>query len=282
MSDDNSAGPGEFENPEPAAGPARAAVPAHAAASGRSKYLATVSAAIAPYLRKRSVQAGLAVACVALLALGAVLVFAGWTAQQDPPTAPAPRAGASAGGQVPTEELTGSVTSTGKTKSTTSPEPAITGTGSTPIRIRVPAIGVDANVLVLGLNADKTVQVPPLNQVGDAGWYKYSPVPGAVGPSVILGHIDSAGYGLGVFFKLGDLRPGDTVTVVRADQMVATFAVTSVAEYPKTSFPTQKVYGNTSGSALRLVTCGGKFNASTSSYLDNIVVFGNLVSLKHT
>ncbi len=64
--------------------------------------------------------------------------------------------------------------------------------------------------------------------------------------------------------------------------MLATFSVTSVAEYPKTDFPTQKVYGNTTGPTLRLVTCGGRFDSATGSYLDNIVVYGDLVSLTHT
>ena len=146
----------------------------------------------------------------------------------------------------------------------------------------MPAIGVDANIMQLGLNADKTVQVPPLSEVRTAGWYKYSATPGATGPSVILGHIDSAQYGKGVFLELGDVKQGNIVTVLRADHMLATFSVTSVAEYPKTAFPTQKVYGNTTGSTLRLVTCGGRFDAATGSYLDNIVVYGDLVSLTHT
>jgi sortase (surface protein transpeptidase) len=217
---------------------------------------------------------------VVLAGLGALLIVVGSTAQKDPPTAPSPAAAGpvlSAPNQ-PSE----SDSSTVPNRPTVSPvEPAITGTGATPIRITIPAIDVNANVLVMGLNANRTVQVPALSQVRDAGWYKFSPVPGAVGPSIILGHIDSAQYGLGVFFRLGDVRPGNVVTILRADHMLATFSVTSVAEYPKTAFPTKTVYGNTAGPALRLITCGGRFNSSTGSYLDNIVAYGALVSLVH-
>ena len=63
-----------------------------------------------------------------------------------------------------------------------------------------------------------------------------------------------------MFFELGDVKQGNIVTVLRADHMLATFSVTSVAEYPKTAFPTLKVYGNTAGATLRLVTCGGRFD----------------------
>ena len=83
---------------------------------------------------------------------------------------------------------------------------------------------------------------------------------------MLLGHVDSAEYGPGVFFDLGDLRPGDTITVTRADGTAAVFAVDQVISYPKASFPTLEVYGNTDNAALRLITCGGTFDASTRNY----------------
>ena len=131
----------------------------------------------------------------------------------------------------------------------------------------------------LGLNADRTVQVPPLSQVGVAGWYEYSPAPGQVGPSVILGHVDSAQYGKGVFFDLGRLRAGDRFALTRADGRVARFRVDRVEQVSKSSFPTQAVYGNTAGAAIRLITCGGTFDAGSGNYEDNLIVFGSLVSL---
>ena len=158
--------------------------------------------------------------------------------------------------------------------------PVRTSSGSSPSRICIPAIRVDASIMRLGLNKDRTVQVPPLSRVGDAGWYRYSATAGAVGPTVILGHVDSAQYGEGVFFRLGQLHSGDRVTVDRADGRVATFRVDRVVEVSKKRFPTQSVYGATSGPALRLVTCGGRFDAATGNYLDNIIVYGSLLSLQ--
>jgi sortase (surface protein transpeptidase) len=122
------------------------------------------------------------------------------------------------------------------------------------------------------------VEVPPLGADSRAGWYRYSPSPGQLGPAVILGHVDSTEYGPGVFFRLGDLRPGDTLTVARTDRIAATFRVDRVVSYPKNQFPTLEVYGNTSDAELRLITCGGAYDSSARSYLDNIVVYASLVS----
>ncbi len=122
------------------------------------------------------------------------------------------------------------------------------------------------------------MQVPPLARNSPAGWYRFSPTPGELGPSIILGHVDSARYGPAVFFKLGALRPGDLVSVTRADGRVAVFAVDRVVEYAKAQFPAFEVYGNTDNAALRLITCGGRFNLSARSYEDNIVAYASLIS----
>lgn len=146
-----------------------------------------------------------------------------------------------------------------------------------PTHVDIPAIGVSSDLLSLGQNPDGTIEVPPLDRDSRAGWYRDSPTPGEQGPAVLLGHVDSAAYGPGVFFKLGALRPGDTVTVSRVDHTVATFRVTRVTSVPKDHFPTLDVYGNTDDAELRLITCGGQFDSSTRNYLSNIVVYAVLI-----
>ena len=148
---------------------------------------------------------------------------------------------------------------------------------SDPVHLDVPAIGVSSDMPRLGLNSDGTIEVPPLAANSQAGWYRFSATPGAVGSAVVLGHIDSAAYGPGVFYHLGDLRPGDEIVVTRADGSKAVFRTDRVAEYPKTAFPTGLVYTPTSYPSLRLITCGGAFDAQDHNYLDNIIVFATLV-----
>ena len=149
---------------------------------------------------------------------------------------------------------------------------------SLPVQLEIPQIQVRTPLLQLGLNADQTVQAPPLAKDSPAGWYKYSPTPGELGPAVILGHVDSADHGPGVFFKLGGLPPGATLSVTRADRSTAVFRVDRVVSYPKDQFPTLEVYGNTDTAQLRLVTCGGTFDPSSHKYQSNVIAFATLVS----
>ena len=92
---------------------------------------------------------------------------------------------------------------------------------SVPVSVDIPAIGVTSKLLYLGLNADGTIQVPSLvTSASEAAWYKYSATPGQIGASVIEGHVDS-NQGPAVFYRLGALRPGDTIDVTLADGMTA-------------------------------------------------------------
>lgn len=148
---------------------------------------------------------------------------------------------------------------------------------SKPKSIAIPSIDVQSSLITLGLNKDKTVEVPQMGPDYDkAGWYRYSPTPGQRGPAVVLGHIDSAERGPSVFFKLSDVTKGETVKVTRTDGTVAIFTVDKIEQYPKSDFPTGKVYGNTQNAQLRLITCGGKFDESKDSYKDDIVVYAHL------
>ncbi|MGY1652456.1 class F sortase [Geodermatophilus sp. SYSU D01119] len=159
------------------------------------------------------------------------------------------------------------------------PDPAAQPVAA-PVAVRIPSIGVTSDLLRLGLNGDGTVAVPPLAEDDRAGWYENGPAPGAVGPAVLLGHVDSAEYGPGVFFDLGALRPGDEVEVTRADGTVAVFAVDRVETHPKDDFPTIEVYGNTDDAQLRLITCGGDFDSAVRSYEDNVIAFATLVTTR--
>lgn len=149
---------------------------------------------------------------------------------------------------------------------------------SLPVSLEIPALGVRSPLLSLGQAADGSLEVPPPGPHYDqAGWYRYSPTPGSLGPAVIAGHVDSKAGGPSVFYRLGGLRPHDRVLVRRADGTVAVFAVDAVRRFAKAAFPTRLVYGDTDHPALRLITCGGVFDRSSGHYLDNVVVTASLV-----
>ncbi|MCZ2829561.1 class F sortase [Modestobacter sp. VKM Ac-2986] len=150
----------------------------------------------------------------------------------------------------------------------------VADTVAEPVRVTVPAIGLDTDLVGIGVDAAGAL-LPPADS-GQAGWFSAGPAPGDVGPAVLAGHVDSTA-GPAVFFRLEELSPGDEVLVTRSDGRRVAFTVTEVAAYPKTAFPTTEVYGPTTGAELRLITCGGSFDRSRRSYTDNVVVYATAV-----
>jgi sortase (surface protein transpeptidase) len=148
---------------------------------------------------------------------------------------------------------------------------------SEPVSVDVPKIGAHSTLISLGLNADDTVQVPPLSNPMQAGWYEYGPTPGELGPAVILGHIDG-NKDKGIFYGLKKLAPGDDISVARLDGTTAHFVVYKTDLVPKDAFQPDAVYGNTPGPELRLITCGGSFDRAAHNYVDNVIVYAKLAS----
>jgi sortase (surface protein transpeptidase) len=138
-----------------------------------------------------------------------------------------------------------------------------------PVRIRVPAIGVDAPVEPLELDANGVLPAPAT--ADGTGWWVDGPEPGERGPAVIVGHLDSH-RGPAVFFRLADLGIGEEILVDRADATTAVFIARRIAQHAKDAFPTEAVYSDTPDAQLRLVTCAGDFDGEQRRYLDNVVV----------
>jgi sortase (surface protein transpeptidase) len=144
-----------------------------------------------------------------------------------------------------------------------------------PVRVEIPSIGVTSSLDRLGRAPDGTVEVPSDWEV--AGWYAPGPRPGDPGSAVILGHVDSKG-GPAVFHRLRQLRRGDQIKIARTSGSWVRFAVQRTAQYPKDRFPTDDVYYPTLTPALRLVTCGGDFDATAGHYRSNVIVFATMHS----
>jgi sortase (surface protein transpeptidase) len=196
-------------------------------------------------------------------------------------TTPASTLSISAGVPVNTTATTSPPTTT------TSPPPAIkqfsapsittttiyTHAIADPVRIRIPAIEADAEIVKVGVAGDGSMEVPDF---GLAAWFSVGPAPGAPGPAVIVGHVDSK-KGPDVFYDLKDLQPGDEIHIYDRSGDVATFVVDSSEKVPKTELPTERIWLDTPEPVIRLVTCGGEFNRRTGHYLSNIIIYGHLV-----
>jgi sortase (surface protein transpeptidase) len=139
-----------------------------------------------------------------------------------------------------------------------------------PVRLRIPAAGVDTPVEKLGRAADRTIELPSRPEL--AGWFGGGPRPGQPGPAVIIGHVVWDGSPA-VFVRLAELAPGDNVLVDRTDGSTEEFRVTRLQQVPKTHFPTDQVYAPDLAPSLRLITCGGSYDPNARSYRDNVIVY---------
>lgn len=157
--------------------------------------------------------------------------------------------------------------------------PPAKGGKAKPVRIRIPDIKVNAPIGSVSVDLKGVLGTPPLSKPNLTGWYRFSPVPGEVGPAVINGHVNTR-KGAAVFNRLSELSKGDKIYVYRSDGKVTRFTVSGIEQVSKAAFPSSRVYGNTSNAQLRLITCGGVYNKAAHSYSDNIVVYATLSKKK--
>lgn len=214
---------------------------------------------------------------VVLLAVAAVCLGLAVSGQNPGPVRATPPTGTSTSGSPSPHAETSPPASEHASEPASKPAsvPVSEPATSPPAQLLIPTIGVSARVIRLGLNADRTVEVP--TDPATTGWYRLGAVPGAEGSAVILGHVDSVD-GPAVFYRLRFLVPGDRIVVRAADGSAARFRVTEVATYPNDEFPAQRVYGpHGDRHALQLVTCGGDYDPE-SGYQANVVVYSRLVS----
>jgi hypothetical protein len=145
---------------------------------------------------------------------------------------------------------------------------------SFPLRIRIPQLGTDAEIFGADLAPDGGPPTPSEADAMRAAWYAGGVSPGENGAAILVGHLDTYD-GPAAFAGLGQLRPGETIEIDRADGTTAVFAVDSVEQYPKTDFPDLRVYGAVDSPQLRLITCGGAWT-TTGGYDSNIVAYAHL------
>lgn len=194
--------------------------------------------------------------------LGGVLLAVGLSRPVDHPAGEAARSAASPSPETPATATLGR------------DEAVRPRDGLFPARLEIPAIDVTTPLVRLGLMPDRTVEVP--GNANRAGWFHPGPVPGRRGSAVILGHVDSL-QGPGVFARLQELKPGDAVTIERANGSTARFVVSQTMLYANADFPADRVYAAQDGRRLNLVTCGGAYDSTRGGYQSNLVVYTRFV-----
>ncbi|MEV3861449.1 class F sortase [Streptomyces sp. NPDC050095] len=166
----------------------------------------------------------------------------------------------------------------GAAKLGTTTPPADPLPAATPLRIRIPEIGVNAPLTRVGRDREGWLDAPPPQNANLAGWFGGAVSPGERGTSVIDGHVDNAG-GPAVFYGLGSLKKGQHIEIDRADHRTAVFEIHGIDVVDKTHFPDRRVYGSTGLPELRVITCGGSYSKRTG-YTGNVVLYGLMTEVR--
>jgi LPXTG-site transpeptidase (sortase) family protein len=148
---------------------------------------------------------------------------------------------------------------------------------NTGVRLLIPAIGVDAPVEPVGVLSSGELNVPQENQWTGVGWYENGPIPGQTGSAVIDGHLDRPGGAPAVFWDLNKLHIGDMVMVVGAQEKTLRFHVMQLQKYHPDRAPLDKVFGDTSGTYLNLITCAGLWIPAQHQTTERLVVYTKMV-----
>ena len=161
----------------------------------------------------------------------------------------------------------------------------VRGPGATLV---IPAVGVRAPVVATGaVNGSMTIPA----DIHTVGWYDgtesnrerattsaHTPWPGQPGVSLLAGHVDWAGKGLGALYYIGHLVAGDPVEVIGSNRETTYWRVSRPPIVIAKSDLPADVFVNSGPPKLALVTCGGPFDAATGHYLDNVIVWATLTT----
>lgn len=142
---------------------------------------------------------------------------------------------------------------------------------STPVQISIPAVGIEGNIVLVGRTKTGKMAVPVKYE--DVGWYKYGPLPGAIGRAVLAGHLDNGGGKPAVFYNLRNIRIGDSIYVENSDGKKTKFIVKEIRLVDYIDPPLEDIFGKSSGEMLNLITCDGTWDSKTKNYDKRLVVF---------
>ncbi|MBA2447494.1 MAG: class F sortase [Chloroflexi bacterium] len=120
-------------------------------------------------------------------------------------------------------------------------------------------------------------ELPPPHPARVVAGYSDGAGRGEGGNAVLAGHVD-LNREVGVFWRLRDAKPGQTITLSGAAGQLYDYEVEWVRSYPAASLAGLAALRPSSGATtLTLVTCSGRFDLATRSYEDRQVVRAVLV-----
>lgn len=179
--------------------------------------------------------------------------------------------------------VTTTVASTVTTTSTADPFAAwnsrtkVTREQAYPVRIVIPALGVDTAVEAMGERQDGAMATP--TDPDQVAWYSYGAIPGENGSVVMAGHLDQADGSRAVFWDLGKLVNGDEIIITDVSGTRYRYVVSGQQSYPYNKAPLKAIFGFDLASRLNLITCRGSWDRNRQTYSQRLVVTSELVEI---
>jgi len=152
---------------------------------------------------------------------------------------------------------------------------ASAGASGTPVRLRIPRLGIDSRVVGVGRTPDGNMAAPA--SAFDVAWYAPGPRPGEAGNAAMTGHLDDTSGQPAAFWRLHELKAGDRVYVTNAPDQHLVFEVYEVSVYPYQYVPRSRVFGRGGEPHLNLYTCHGLWMPDVGLYDRRFVAYSRLV-----
>lgn len=135
-----------------------------------------------------------------------------------------------------------------------------------PVRLVIPSINLDTNIIGVGVNAKGEMDVPD-GSTANVGWYKDGTVPGAMGSAVLDAHVFAA------FQSLSRVKDGADLYVVMRSGKELHFVAQEEQYYALADVPLQTLFNRTDAPRLNLITCAGMLTPDHSTYDHRLIVY---------
>ena len=207
-------------------------------------------------LKNRKVQLGIAAVAI-LLAVALTLVWVLQPKNDNPQTAETPPAASASGDADGTAVTSPDAAPPASPGACSAPDEA----GFVPVSYSIEKLGIEANVLSLGNDADGNIEAPPKDEPMTAAWWNMGPTAGSNAGQVVLSiHTYQSGEAVGnQLYKDGtsQLAAGDVLKLTSADGRTACYQFTEDQKVDEATFDRDSdlLERQTGDPALAIVIC---------------------------
>ncbi len=174
----------------------------------------------------------------------------------------------------PTPEPTVAPATPSTGSAATTPRPPTPRAAPAVVRVRIPALGVDAPILQMGVDAAGVMEIP--QSPSTVAWYGFTALPGSSGNAVMAGHVTWGGA-RAVFYQLQNLRAGDAIEVQTGEGGIRYAVQRTYLVRPEEADIAHIIGPRDGPQTLTLITCGGTFDSSAREYDHRVIVFATRI-----